>query len=83
MKGSDPKIPSYDASFEEIAKQQKINTDILKKEVTEHIDKELDRLNRKLQKIKAAPLTPKPNKYFHWTQEEFDHIFSMRGYCNV
>lgn len=25
----------------------------------------------------------KPIRYVHWTQEEFDHIFSMLGYCNV
>lgn len=42
-------IPEYTPNFEEIAKQQRINIDNLKQEVTDHIDSELDRFKRQIQ----------------------------------
>jgi hypothetical protein len=39
-------MPTYYPSFEEISKQMKINVEILKKEISEHIDKEIERLKK-------------------------------------
>lgn len=36
-------IPEYSPTFEEISKQMRINIDILKHEITEHVDNELKR----------------------------------------
>lgn len=41
-----PNMPTYYLSFEEISKQMKINVDTLKKEISEHIDKEIERLKQ-------------------------------------
>ncbi len=37
------KIPDSHADFKEVAKQMRINVDILKEEITKHIDDELKR----------------------------------------
>ena len=41
-----PKIPEYTPTFEEIGKQMRINVDILKQEITDHVDKEIARLKK-------------------------------------
>jgi len=37
-------IPEYIPTFEEVSKQMRINVDILKQEITDHVDKEIERL---------------------------------------
>lgn len=37
-------IPNYISTFEEISKQMRINIDIIKQEITDHVDKEISRL---------------------------------------
>lgn len=38
------KIPTFSPSFEEISKQMRINADIIKEEITLHVNKEIERL---------------------------------------
>ncbi len=45
-------IPDCKPSYEEISKQMRINFDILKQEITDHIDKELKRFRQELEKSK-------------------------------
>lgn len=40
------KIPKDCPTFEELSKQMRINIDILKKEITAHVDRELERLRK-------------------------------------
>jgi hypothetical protein len=37
-------IPQYTPTFEEVSKQMRINVDIFKQEITDHVDKEIARL---------------------------------------
>jgi hypothetical protein len=37
----DSKIPQNTPTFEEVSKQMRINVDILKKELSDHVDKEI------------------------------------------
>jgi len=41
-------IPKYTPSFEEIAKQMRINCDILKKEFSDHVNEKIERYKRKI-----------------------------------
>ncbi len=45
-KKEDHKIPVHTPTFEEISKQMRINIDILKEEITDHINKEIDRMKK-------------------------------------
>lgn len=45
-------IPSYTPTFEEISKQMKINQEIVMKEISEHVDKELERFRKEMNEIK-------------------------------
>lgn len=44
MKKNYDKIPEYEPSFTELSKQMRINADIVMKEISEHVDKEIKRL---------------------------------------
>ena len=44
-------IPVVRPTYEQIAKQMRINVDILMKEISEHVDKEIERLSRKIKEI--------------------------------
>lgn len=39
-----PKLPEYTPTFEEVSKQMRINQEIIMREITEHVDKEIARL---------------------------------------
>lgn len=55
-------IPQYSPTFEEISKQMKVNADIIIKEITCHVDKELKRFHTQLTEIldeKSPSKTPK------------------------
>ncbi len=41
-------IPEYTPTSEEIAKQMRINADIIKKEISDHVDQELKRFKEEL-----------------------------------
>ena len=43
-KNLNPEIPNPQPTFEEIAKQMRINADCLMKEITQHTNKEIERL---------------------------------------
>lgn len=43
-------IPDYEPTYEEITIQMRINADIIKKEISDHIDKEIERFKRETQK---------------------------------
>ncbi len=45
------KIPDASPSFEDISKQLRINADIIMKEFTDHIDKEIVRFRNEAEKI--------------------------------
>ena len=45
--------PSSSATPQEIAKQMRINVDILKYEITEYIDKEIERFKKEIEKVKS------------------------------
>lgn len=40
-----PKIPETPIDYSDISRQMRINADILMKEITEHANKEIDRIN--------------------------------------
>jgi hypothetical protein len=42
------RIPDFAPAYREVAKQMRINVDILKKEISDHIDKELERLSKEM-----------------------------------
>lgn len=46
----DSKIPNIEPTFKEISEQMRINADILMKEITEHANKEIERI--KIDRIK-------------------------------
>ncbi len=45
-------LPDYLPTPQEIAKQMRINVDILKFEITEHIDREIERFRKEVEKFK-------------------------------
>ncbi len=45
-------IPNLEPDFVEISRYMRINVDILKNEISDHIDAELKRFNQEIQKIK-------------------------------
>lgn len=45
------RIPDYIIDYREISKFMKINVDILKKELTEHIDKEIERFKMEIENV--------------------------------
>lgn len=45
------KIPPAYLDHQEISKQLRINIDILNKEISEHVDKELDRFKKQMRQI--------------------------------
>ena len=47
------KIPEYSPSFHEIATQMRINVDILKQEITEHINREIERFKSEIAELKS------------------------------
>lgn len=44
-------LPPYVPDFSEIAKQMRINVDVLKKEITQHVDFELARFKKEIEKM--------------------------------
>ena len=48
----EPRIPETMYDFQEIATQMLINADIIKSEVTKHIDDELKRFQEEIEKVK-------------------------------
>jgi len=44
-------IPEYTSTLQEIAKQMRINADIIMQEVTAHCDREIERLRRECERI--------------------------------
>ncbi len=44
------KIPEYTPTFDEVSKQMRINVDILKQEITQHVDCELIRFHNTIPK---------------------------------
>lgn len=51
------KIPDPQPSFTDIARQMRINVDILKEEITNHINTELKRFRNELEKEKIQKMT--------------------------
>lgn len=49
-------FPEYQTSPEEASKFMRINVDILKEEITSHIDKELQRFNEELERHRPSNL---------------------------
>ena len=41
-------IPQYTPTFEQVSKQMRINVDILKQEISDHVDKEIERLRKEI-----------------------------------
>lgn len=52
------KIPNPTPSFEQVSKQMRINVDVLKEEITNHINAELERFNTELEKAKNTHVNP-------------------------
>ncbi len=46
-----PTLPIYQPSFEELSKHMRINQEIIMKEISNHVDKELKRFQNELSKI--------------------------------
>lgn len=65
-------IPNYNPSFTELSKLMRINADIIMKEISDHVDKEIERLKKEkyevFMKIKeedcdsSTDLLPKSNE---------------------
>ncbi len=53
-KGYISNIPQFTPTFEEISKQMRINQKIIMKEITEHVDKEIERFKKELECLKAT-----------------------------
>lgn len=49
-----PAIPQYIPTFEEISKQMRINQEIVMKEISEHVDKEIERLKKEIECLKTT-----------------------------
>ncbi len=43
------KLPVYVPTFEEIASQMRLNADIIKKEITDHVNAEISRFKREVE----------------------------------
>jgi len=46
------KIPDYQPTFEEIAKQMKINAEIIMQMITNHANKEIERIKKERENLK-------------------------------
>lgn len=46
-----PKIPECMPSFYELANQMRINQEIVMKEISAHVDKEIERLKKSIERI--------------------------------
>lgn len=53
----DSKIPQHIPTFEEISTQIRINQEIVMKEITEHIDKEIERFKKEIECLKTTQLS--------------------------
>jgi hypothetical protein len=51
MNEFDGNIPQYAPNYEEITKMMRINADILKKEISLHVDQEIIRIKKEFYKI--------------------------------
>ncbi len=50
----DPEIPNPQPTYKEISEQMRINADILMKEVSEHINSEIERFKLEIWKIRCG-----------------------------
>lgn len=53
-------IPEYTPSFKEVSKQMRINADIIMKEISDHVDREIERFKQHLCEIKVPDAFTQP-----------------------
>ncbi len=49
-----PSIPPYTPTFEEISKQMRINQEIVMKQISDHVDREIERFKKEIECLKTT-----------------------------